>query len=98
MSYTFHPAAESEFLESVGYYESKVQGLGQALINEFSVLVNLIIDNPEAWQVEAKPGIRKAPLSRFPLSIIYRKSTGNIQVLAIAHHHRRPQYWLGRAL
>jgi hypothetical protein len=53
MSYTFHPAAESEFLESVGYYESKVNGLGQALISEFSVLMNLIIDNPEAWQVEA---------------------------------------------
>ncbi len=98
MSFTFHPAAESEFLESVGYYESKVQGLGQALISEFTALVNLIIDNPNAWQVEAKAGIRKAPLSRFPLSIIYRQSTGSIQVLAIAHQHRRPQYWLGRAL
>lgn len=98
MSYTFHPAAESEFLESVGYYESKVQGLGQALINEFSALVSLIVDNPDAWQVEAKPGIRKAPLNRFPLSIIYRRSIGDIQILAIAHHHRRPQYWLGRSL
>ena len=98
MSYTFHPAAESEFLESVGYYESKVKGLGQALISEFSGLVSLIIDNPEAWQVEAEKGIRKAPLSRFPLSIIYRQYTGSIQVLAIAHHHRRPQYWLGRSL
>ena len=98
MSYTFHPAAESEFLESVGYYESKVKGLGQALIREFSGLVSLIIDNPDAWQVEARPGVRKAPLSRFPLSIIYRQSNGSIQVLAIAHHNRRPQYWLGRAL
>lgn len=98
MSYKFHPAAESEFLESVGYYESKVQGLGQALISEFKALINLIIDNPEAWQVEAKSGIRKAPLNRFPLSIIYRQVTDDIQILAIAHHHRRPQYWLGRSL
>ncbi len=28
MTYKFHPAAEAEFLESVGYYESKVKGLG----------------------------------------------------------------------
>jgi len=98
MSYTFHPAAESEFLESVGYYESKVLGLGQALINEFSALVSLIVDNPDAWQLEAKPDIRKAHLHRFPLSIIYRQSTGDIQILAIAHHHRRPQYWFGRTL
>jgi len=31
MKYYFHPAAEAEFLESVGYYESKVSGLGGAL-------------------------------------------------------------------
>lgn len=30
MNYSFHPAAEAEFLESVGYYESKVPGLGDA--------------------------------------------------------------------
>lgn len=27
MNYSFHPAAEAEFLESVGYYESRVKGL-----------------------------------------------------------------------
>ena len=32
MKYSFHPAAEAEFLESVGYYESKVSGLGGAFI------------------------------------------------------------------
>ena len=35
MTYSFHPAAEAEFLESVGYYESKVPGLGGAFIEEF---------------------------------------------------------------
>jgi len=35
MNYSFHPAAEAEFLESVGYYESAVPGLaGSALIRE----------------------------------------------------------------
>lgn len=37
MRYQFHPAAESEFLEAVGYYESKVKGLGAALISEFGM-------------------------------------------------------------
>lgn len=58
MSHTFHPAAELEFLESVGYYESKIQELGQALITEFTALVSLIFESPEAWQGEAKTGIR----------------------------------------
>ena len=38
MNYSFHPAAEAEFLESVGYYESRVPGLGAAFIKEFEAL------------------------------------------------------------
>lgn len=38
MNYSFHPAAEAEFLESVGYYESKVPGLGGEKPDGFQVL------------------------------------------------------------
>ena len=96
MSYSFHPAAEAELLESVGYYESKVPGLGGALIDEFEILVNLVCEAPKAWEVELEPDIRRAPLRRFPLSIVYRESVEGLQVLAIAHHRRRPQYWVER--
>ncbi|MDO9518928.1 MAG: hypothetical protein Q7L19_01780 [Pseudohongiella sp.] len=51
MSYSFHPAAEAEFLEAIGYYESKVSGLGDALIHEFSALADLIGESPKAWQI-----------------------------------------------
>lgn len=96
MTYVFHPAAEAEFLESVGYYESKVPGLGGVLISEFQALARLIGESPKAWRVELEPDIRSVPLQRFPLSIIYRPKPDGFQVLAIAHHRRRPQYWLGR--
>lgn len=96
MNYYFHPAAEAEFLESVGYYESKVSGLGGALIEEFEALAKLICTSPKGWQIELEPDIRRAPLHRFPLSIIYRQKAEGFQVLAVAHDRRRPQYWLGR--
>lgn len=96
MTYEFHPAAEAEFLESVGYYESKVSGLGGALIEEFEALADLIGESSKGWQVECAPGIRRAPLRRFPLSIVYREMSDGFQILAIAHDRRRPQYWLGR--
>lgn len=96
MNYSFHPAAEAEFLESVGYYESKVPGLGDALIEEFEALANLIGESPKGWQIELPPEIRRALLRRFPLSIVYRENPGGFQVLAVAHDRRRPQYWLGR--
>lgn len=66
MNYSFHPAAEAEFLESVGYYESEVPGLGGAFIEEFEALANLVGESPKAWQVELPPDIRRAPLHRFP--------------------------------
>ena len=96
MIYTFHPAAEAEFLESVGYYESEVPGLGRAFKEEFEALAELISDSPKGWQVELEPDIRRAPLHRFPLSIIYREQPSGFQVLAVAHDRRRPYYWLGR--
>lgn len=96
MNYFFHPAAEAEFLESVGYYESKVPELGGAFIDEFEALAKLIGESPKAWQVELQPDIRRAPFHRFPLSIIYRERPGAYQILAVAHFRRRPYYWLGR--
>lgn len=69
MKYFFHPAAEAEFLESVGYYESKVPGLGG---DEFQALATLIGESPKAWRVELGPDIRSVPLHRFR----YRSSTG----------------------
>ena len=96
MNSSFHPAAEAEFLESVGYYESMVPGLGAALIEEFETLAELIGESPKGWQVELEPDIRRVPLQRFPLSIVYREKPGGFQVLAVAHNRRRPQYWLGR--
>ncbi|MDN6319880.1 MAG: hypothetical protein L0J77_08940 [Marinobacter sp.] len=66
MNYSFHPAAEAEFLESVGYYESKVPGLGGAFIEEFEALATLVGESPKAWQVELQPDILEHPFTDFP--------------------------------
>ncbi|MDF1868157.1 MULTISPECIES: type II toxin-antitoxin system RelE/ParE family toxin [Thalassolituus] len=97
MSYTFHPAAEAELLEAIAYYESKVSGLGEALIMEFETLTKLLQDNPHAWQVLLEPNIRRVPLRSFPMSVIYRIQNDSFQVLAISHDRKRPYYWLKRS-
>lgn len=72
------------------------RGLGAAFIKEFEALAELIDHSPKGWQVELEPDIRKAPLQRFPLSILYREREASVQILAVAHNRRRPLYWLGR--
>lgn len=96
MKYEFHPDAEAEFLESVGFYESKVRGLGETFIDEFEAVVNLVCESPKQRLIECEPDIRRASLSRFPFSLIYREKQSTVQVLAVAHDSRRPQYWLKR--
>ncbi len=41
--------------------------------------------------------VRRLVVSRFPYSILYRRlAGGEIRVLAVAHHKRRPEFWHGR--
>jgi toxin ParE1/3/4 len=35
-------------------------------------------------------------LNRFPFALIYRIERDEVQILAVAHHSRRPGYWRER--
>ena len=39
---------------------------------------------------------RSLPLHGFPYSLIYRLRDDTVRVIAVAHHSRRPGYWVGR--
>jgi len=44
----------------------------------------------------AVSGMRKASVPGFPHGIFFRHTDSGIQILAIAHHGKRPGYWLSR--
>lgn len=96
MKYEFHPAAESEHLDAIVYYESKMAGLGAEYLSEFQTTINFIVKEPLSYPQSRNPGIRKANLHRFPFGIIYRMVDNKIQILAISHFHRKPEYWTKR--
>lgn len=39
---------------------------------------------------------RLLPLHKFPYSLIYRLQDDAVRIIAIAHHSRRPGYWVKR--
>ncbi len=96
MSYVFHPAAEAEHLESVAYFESKRPGLGASYLAEFEKTMGEVCESPQRYPIERKPDVRRIRMDRFPYTVLYREASETVQVLAVAHHRRRPQYWLGR--
>jgi plasmid stabilization system protein ParE len=91
----FLEIAEIELDEAVHWYGEQAPGLGDAFLIEVLSATDRITRFPEAWHPLAD-GIRRCRLSRFPYGLIYIIDDGDILVLAIAHLHRRPDYWRDR--
>ncbi|MGI8436964.1 MAG: type II toxin-antitoxin system RelE/ParE family toxin [Chthoniobacterales bacterium] len=87
--------AAREFAESVAYYEAKESDLGWRFRNEVVEAVARIERNPELPRLRPR-GYRRHNLHAFPHYIAYVIRDGIIWVVAIAHAHRRPEFWLGR--
>ena len=97
MTFWFHPEAEAEHLETVVYYETRHAGLGALYLAAFEQALDSVRDNAHRYRIVHEPGIRRVPLARFPLSIIYREAGERVEILAVAHHKRRPAYWIARS-
>jgi toxin ParE1/3/4 len=98
MNYRFHPAAEAEHLEQIGFYESREAGLGGRYREHFLKALQSICEFPARDPIERPLNIRRRVLRAFPLTIIYRERQGDIEVLAVAHYRRRPGYWVSRTI
>lgn len=57
--------------------------------------VQLIATHPESGSPHWL-GTRRIQVWRFPPGVVYTERGDEIVVLAVAHHRRRPEYWLRR--
>jgi len=90
-----HPAAAAE-AESVHawYAERNLSAAAQFLAN-LDIAIGRILDSPHRWP-RVFGDYRRFILPKFPFSVVYRTVGNEIEVIAIAHHRRRPRYWVGR--
>ncbi len=91
----FHEAATREYEAAFDWYMDRSVDAGAKFADEVSRAIIKIAEAPQRWPV-GKPGTRRFLLARFPFAIIYRELPSIIQVLAVAHGHRRPGYWKKR--
>ena len=91
----FLPEARDELLEAVAYYEGEVSGLGSRLWEEVDQHIAWIGKNYEVPRLRPG-GYRRVNLKLFPYYISYIVREPMIWVLAVAHGHRRPEYWIDR--
>lgn len=89
--------AQVELEEAVTHYESEQRGLGDRFRSEVLRSISRIRQFPVAYQ-DFSPNTRRCLISKFPYGIIYHYSPeqNEIVILAIAHLHRGPDYWVSR--
>lgn len=96
MSYYFHPEALTEHKESAKFYETRRIGLGRAYVAEVERAALQASEYPNRFRVISSNNIRKVLVARFPYTVYFRDVHESVQILAIAHHRRKPGYWQNR--
>lgn len=93
----FHRLAERELEEAVTHYDEVSPDLGASFVVEVRRAIDLLGRHPQLAP-RLRNDIRRFVLDRFPYSLLYRHlADGTIRILAVAHHKRRPTYWVGRS-
>ena len=95
MSIRLLEPAQAELDEAIAWYADQAPGLGDAFLIETLKTFKLIDQFPTAWHPLTRQ-IRRCRLKRFPYSVVYTQGGIDVLVLAIAHQHRKPNYWGGR--
>ena len=102
MTVAFHPLAQQELTDAALFYEARAHDLGSRfLVSGFWFLdaverVLVLLSSQPQFGRPGPGSLRAFPVRGFPYSLIYRLHAGRLEVLAVAHHRRQPQYWSGR--
>ena len=96
MRVIFTRIGKQELEDAIRYYELEYSGLGRRFKEEVRKAVLRMTEYPKAWSIE-RGEVRKCLLHRFPYKLMYSLEKDHILVIAVAHQHRKPDYWVGKA-
>jgi plasmid stabilization system protein ParE len=91
----FLTLAQQEVDEAFAWFNEKDDGKGVDFLDDLDRAVRLVKNYPYA-SAEIEPEIRRRIFPHFPYSLIYGIDDQIIVVIAVAHFHRAPRYWVDR--
>lgn len=91
----FQADAETELIEAAAYYEAQQCDLGKRFLASVQDAINRIVLNPQLYPV-IELDVRRCLTRTFPFGVLFRDRPDNIQVIAVMHLHREPDYWNNR--
>ncbi len=96
MRIEFLETAPIEPDQAFEWYETQQKDLGVQFLNEFDAAVRRIVSYPESYFLIEKD-VRRCLVKRFPYGVLYGINADKIIIIAVAHLHRKPDYWTNRA-
>ncbi len=91
----FHPDARIDAFEAYDWYAQRSQNVADAFQEELQDAGRAIQQSPERW-ASYWFGTRRYLMKRYPFAIVYRLATDRIEIMAVAHGRRKPDYWKRR--
>src|SRR3954469_23263879 len=91
----FLEAAATEYEAAIDWYFERSPVAAQKFAAEVNRALDNIEQSPQRWPTYLL-GTRRCFLRHFPFTVIYRELPSIIQIIAVAHGHRRPDYWKQR--
>ena len=95
MGIEFLEPAYDEYKEAIEFYNLQSEGLGNKFASEIDRTLSIIRNYPQGFSEYTK-NTRKAVVNIFSYNIIYSIHKEAILIIAIAHQHRKPNYWENR--
>ncbi|MFQ5644947.1 MAG: type II toxin-antitoxin system RelE/ParE family toxin [Thiogranum sp.] len=91
----FHSAVINEADAAFGWYAQRSLLAARAFTQELNHSVEIVQEDPDRWP-RFGTRARRYVMPRFPFSLIYRLKGQEVEIIAIAHHKRKPGYWHSR--
>jgi plasmid stabilization system protein ParE len=94
------PEAEVELRAAAAWYKERSPEVARRFLREVRELARAVARMPLRFPVLVEPvldpPVRRALLPSFPYALVFVVAEDGAHVLAVAHQHRVPGYWLYR--
>ena len=91
-----HPAARREIRRAFEWYLQEASArVATRFLDDFEDTLALLKTHPKIGE----PGgsrTRRLIFQHYPYTLVYRSKDNTLEIVAIAHHSRQPEYWTGR--
>lgn len=87
-----HEEAKQDLIAGRDWYADRSFVAAEVFLDEVEDALALIREAPDRWPLFRR-GMRRFVMASYPYSIIYRATGTTVDVYAVAHAKRRPEYW-----